>query len=120
MKTMLKYVLIALLTGVFIQAKANDTLRIMAVGKIYSDSLVLRFAPADVNAFEAVLRYGVKIERAFLPKNTDEKMEFTTLNDALKLQPESFWRSNFNAKDTLAGLAAQLVFGKNVHHYQPQ
>lgn len=113
MKTMLKYVLIALLTGVFIQAKANDTLRIMAVGKIYSDSLVLRFAPADVNAFEAVLRSGVKIERAFLPKDADEKMEFITLNDALKLQPESFWRSNFNAKDTLAGLAAQLVFGKN-------
>jgi uncharacterized protein len=113
MKTILNYLLIALLTSVFNHIHASDTLRIVAVGKVYSDSLVLRFAPADAISFETVKRSGIKIERAFLPKNADEKMEFTTLNTALKIQPESFWRSNFNSKDTMASLAAQLVFGKN-------
>lgn len=113
MKTILKYIIIAVLTGVFNPIYASDTLRIVAVGKVYSDSLVLRFAPADAVSFETIKRSGIKIERAFLPKNADEKIAFSTVNTALKMQAESYWRSNFNPKDTLASLAAQLVFGKN-------
>lgn len=113
MKAILKILSLAVFFAYSHQSKATDTLRVIAVGKVYSDSLVLRFAPADAITFETAKTSGIKIERAILPKNTEGTFEFKVIEEAFRMKDKAFWLANFSPKDTAAGIAAQLLFGEN-------
>lgn len=94
--------------------KADDTLRVKAISKVYNDSIVLRLAPENAMAFDAFRAFGIKIEAADFTQDESKELVFKTVISNLNVQPEAFWKSTFTIKDTLAAIAAQLLFAKPI------
>jgi len=94
--------------------KAEDTLRVRAISKVYNDSVVLRLAPENAMTFDAFRTFGIKIEAADFTADESKELVFKTIAANLNVQPETYWKSTFTIKDTLAALAAQLLFVKPI------
>lgn len=93
--------------------QAQDTLHFEAGGKVYPDSLVLRWVPANMNVWEHAKTHGIRVERSIYTNNPDDAIRFELLDSALRIQPVAFWKNQFTATDSLAMIAAQLNFGSN-------
>jgi len=93
-----------------LQLKAGDTLSIVMVGKVHPDSLVLRWAPANQDAWFHAQQFGFKLERCEYPADISAPLVFQTLESTLKVKPREFWEKRFTPADTAAMVAYQLVF----------
>lgn len=103
------------LAGIFalllsLQLKAQDTLSVAMVGKVHPDSLVLRWAPTNQNAWFHAQQVGFKLERCEYPTDISVPLVFQTLDSNLKVKPREFWEKRFTPADTAAMVAYQLVF----------
>lgn len=96
------------------QAAASDDslnrFQVMLLTRSYGDSIVLRWAPNNALLFRAAVRGGgyMLTRRSLGP---DKKL---TLDFTKKITPWTLdeWKQKAGPRDTLAGICAQLLYGK--------
>jgi hypothetical protein len=90
---------------------AQDTLSFFAMAKVHPDSLVLRWAPKSNQTWQHAMKHGFKLERCEYPVQLDVELVFQTIDNNISFKPQAYWQQRFKPSDSLAMIAAQLLFG---------
>jgi hypothetical protein len=90
---------------------AQDTLAFFAMAKVHPDSLVLRWAPKSNQTWQHAMKHGFKLERCEYPTQLDVELVFQTIDNDIRFKPQAYWQQRFKPSDSLAMIAAQLLFG---------
>lgn len=91
-------------------ADSLSQFQVMLLTRSYGDSIVLRWAPNNALLFRAAVRGGgYVLTRRSLGADKKLKLDFTR-----KISPWTLdeWKQKAGPRDTLAGVCAQLLYGK--------
>jgi len=104
---------IIIFSKIFGQSSATPSIRV--IGKCFGDSIILRWAPDNASAWHQLNKYGYKIERYTIIRDSSilEPKPMKLLNDApLQPAPEKEWKV-WMEKDNATAIAAQAIFGES-------
>ena len=95
------------------QSPADSIPSIKARAEVHRDSIMLRWLASDARSWEALNRYGVRLERLTIARGgvALEQPEVKTLSPELKPQ-ESDELKQLVAKYPLGSIIAQAIFGE--------
>jgi len=103
--------------GVLAQSEpeqADDTeIRIRVMVRSYGDSIVLRWAPDEAAVWSIINRYGYNVTRRYVNPDSTYVSELLTPQPLKPLSLEEMMAS-FEATDTLAAIAAEVLHGTDL------
>jgi uncharacterized protein len=94
--------------------QADETeIRIRVLARSYGDSIVLRWAPEEAAVWSIINRYGYNVTRRYVNPDSTYVSELLTPQPLKPLSLEEMM-ARFEATDTLAAIAAEVLHGTDL------